>query len=145
MNLKAIGLIITSFVAVAGLFWLSPYWAVTGLATAAQDYSVDLVPDYVDIDMLSDNFHSQMRASKQGEIDSGRVSSGDLFHDALILETMINRLVRPGGVSQFLSPELHDPAASRITTALNLIRNEEAGWTSASTYQPPVLSRWAAC
>lgn len=41
MNLKAIGLITTSFVAVAGLFWLSPYWAVTGLATAAQDHRIE--------------------------------------------------------------------------------------------------------
>ena len=120
------------------LFWISPYWAVSGLASAAQAGDADLVADYVDIGRLRSSFKGQAMIGIQAELQKKRgtvmATLGAVLGSAMI-DRFIDNMITPQTLAQLLSKELQDLHASRTTIVLRLIASSKAYWVSDSAFR----------
>jgi len=136
-NVK-IRLAVVAIVLAGTLFWLTPYWAVSGLASAAQAGDVELLSDYVDIARLRESSKAQLMAAAQSELEK---SKGEAFAvlgaalGTLMLDKLVDSMVTPEMLLKVLQANLHGLEASRIAVTIRLICDGQAGWVDDSTFR----------
>ena len=120
------------------LVWFSPYWAVAGLAQAAQANDVQRVSQYVDLPRLNNGLKGQLAIATQTEMSKHKSKALQLAGAALgvlAADRVVDRVLTPETITTFLAMKLQDVHGSRLSYALALANDGRAGWLTDSTFQ----------
>jgi len=138
MSKKHIRLSLFGIVLLAALFWVSPYWAMAGMAKAAQAGDAELLSDYIDLPRLKESFKGQAMAHMQSEMQKTTTNGWEALGMALgtvMIDKAIDNMLTPETIAKLLSQQLANLNVSRATLTARLIASNNSAWVNDDTFR----------
>ena len=138
MSRNAIRVFVVAAILAAALFWASPYWAIAGMARAAQAGDAERLSDYIDLPRLKESLKGQVMAQMQSEMKKTSTSGWEALGMALgavMIDKLIDQLLTPETLAKLLSQQMPDLHASRMTLTTRLIASNKTTWLNEGTFR----------
>jgi hypothetical protein len=138
MNKKPLSLAATALATLAVICWISPYWAIAGMAKAAQTGDAELLSDYIDLPRLKQSVKGQITTYMQKELhkpSTGGFEALGIALGAVMVDKAVDTFLTPEGLADLLRKQLPELKVSRSTVAARLIASEKAFWVNDDTFR----------
>jgi DUF2939 family protein len=137
MKRTLVSLVVVGAAAAVLSVWLSPYWAVAGLAQSAQAGDVIAVATYLDLPRLRQS--AKFQATRAIVTEAGRKKKAIIMVGAVLgaaaADKMIDETFTPENLTTLLATLLQDRHGSRLSYTLSLVASDHAAWRDDSTFQ----------
>jgi hypothetical protein len=131
-------LILLALVSALFVVWFSPYWAIAGLAQAAQAHDAPTVSQYVDLPRLNSSLKDGVAMATEAELSKHKGKALQIVGAALSVlaaDQVVDKVVTPEVITSVVALKLQNFQGSRLSYAFALATDSRAGWLTDSTFQ----------